>query len=840
MSGSSSSNMVVEGVKGENVTFQSSFPLDGEKLTPPNPHLPRMRTNSNASNRRPDDWLVQRIYTVASSNERPHFQLNARRNPKLMPGSQRATASPSRLDPLNNTSAPIAEAAESDHSKVLKAKNPTIVPASSTRSRSSGNRPTTGDSTQLLGVDVRALQSLIHPMKRHFDDRTLDKEIAPFGHSLRGESNVIPPIRNDTIKESNDMASAVNQAPNKREWRMSGCQPILQSKNPFDFIQHMKLKGQEGDFTYLNVVRKNESNYNPYNLEIVDYSNGVTYFTGQAHGDFTPLKQWQREHELFHKLLRIPFFMSYRLWKCFTLWKRHILHTKILRAKAKLTKSLFLVHPTLRSTILKIRASCMDILAHRRLLKVQEGKTYFLTDFLEEQTAWVEKCGSDVLKKWELSIRNQVEAAGIECLKEKGFNIHIEDLEEEKEEDVPGGPSEDIPSTSAPTAKKLSFTEQAARRAECRRLQRFVKLIDYLMVSTLHMLAIDSARDFLRSVFHGCKDVDVVITDIEGGGNLDLNGFPNTEGVSLQATESSKITANSDQKSSVVQVGGIVVGPEVLTSDLILCGFDGFPAILSKIIRKTKFKTQQLTEASDEMQVDDIGRVGAIGFNREKVTQVVVQDKKKEPKPLVPLFSLELLLKDRAEDEHCKLYLSPALFDYMKAVDAILKAFVAAIQKVDLLSNTILYLNPTRLSGGAAYVRGLEESEYDDGPQIISILSDEGYFTEVCGRIRGTLLGMFKNAFEWMHKWDDVRMMWLRNESFSSIKSLETSVGEIAVLLVKMDSLGGNLEGGVAGYLLDALGHTSGEENSEAKKEILQISSTNQSSTRRNCLLASR
>ncbi|KAJ3216110.1 Dynein heavy chain 6, axonemal [Dinochytrium kinnereticum] len=868
---------------------------DSEKLTP---NLPRVRDAGSSSRtkrrvsgasdppfdaatarhhrpERQDDWLTQRIYTVSSMSKRPHFQFDGRRKqkPAQVPGP--LPASPSRLDPIRNPDAPIAEAAESMYSgfgsKVLKAKNPIVIPASSTRSRSGGNRPVTGESSNILGLDAQALQSIINPGKRQPNDRGTEKEFSIF--NTWGDANVIPPIKHDDKRTSGESAPFSSHMPIKRvrlfepegtphsshhseAHKANEVAPIavnfqigmedarkptyIQSKNPFDFIQHLRSRENPGDFTYLNVVKKNESYYNPYCLEIVDFSSvdrvngyytlsleGVTYFSGHGHGEFTPLKQWVREYDLFHNLLRIPFFMSYRLWKCFTLWRRHILHTKISRAKAKLTKSLFFVHPILRSTLLQIRSNCMDILLHRRLLRVKEGTTYFLNDFIKEQTEWVEECGSSVLKTWEANIRGLVEHAGIECLKEKGFDIQLQDLEEEKDDDGSGakGISDDKVDPSGTPGEKLSFTEQAARRAECRRLQRFVKLIDYQIVSTLHMLAIDSARDFLRCVFRGCEDSDVVVTDIEDAGNFDLSGF-------IQNTQAEGWTQAipNDQKVNSIQVGGLIVGKEITTSELISCGFDGFPTILSKITEKSKNQPLQLQDVVVEDHMEDV-----IGTNPSEATgklslqvnkNAQKNRKEKEAKPLVPLFKLELLLKEKSEDS--SLYLSPALLEYIKAVDTILKAFLTAIQHVDLLSNTIPYLNPTRLAGGAAYVRGLEDSDFDDGPKIISILSEEGYFTEICGRLRGTFVGMFSNAYEWMKKWDDVRNMWLQNESFDGIQAVEASVGQVAVLLAKMGNQ--SIEGGVAAYLINALGQaSSGDELSgvqDTKIGILQISST--------------
>ena len=45
--------------------------------------------------------------------------------------------------------------------------------------------------------------------------------------------------------------------------------------------------------------------------------------------------------------------------------------------------------------------------------------------------------------------------------------------------------------------EKMTYTEQANKRAHCRRLTSFIRLADYLIVHTMHTLAVNSVSTLL-------------------------------------------------------------------------------------------------------------------------------------------------------------------------------------------------------------------------------------------------------------------------------------------------------------------------------------------------------
>ncbi|KAI9203256.1 dynein heavy chain and region D6 of dynein motor-domain-containing protein [Polychytrium aggregatum] len=776
--------------------------------------------------------LLERLYTISEPKDYPRFKI------RQIPTTRR------RLDPIGNAmdyqtqekhfpmpGNPPAVPQVLNKNSALKARKPVVVPTSSTHNRLDAQ------SGKNKGLSLSRLDHILRPPKRGTDELLVTEEVH---FNIRSKTPVIPPIpsapstpmspssapqsASATAPASRRTAKRVRMVEPDRDGQSESAPPeaevpddmdldvsgsmtlaadIAQSqpahRDPFQFIKYLDANPGTGEFVYMNrisdAVKGSQSTFNPYHLEIVDFSKvspsngyytlsfaGVTHFDHQGHGDFTPLKQWLREYALFHSLLKIPFFARYRMWKCFTLWKRTVLHTKILFSKRRLSDNLFLVHPILRKTLLDVRACCADVIIYRRFVRIQEQHSYNLSEFEKEQVEWVESVGTKVLSALELDVRKLVEQAGVACLQEKG-------------------------------------------RSECRRIQRFVKLVDYMIVGTLQVMAIESTRDLLKYVYRGCKDADVVVDNASGAADPAPAPvvFEGETGAShdardgeadskrLEAPEGDAMEAESYiQRIPGVQVGGVVVGTEVGTSELIEKGFDGFPTILSRIV-KDSMEHMELTEIIEddgspadiaEME-DETHNVAAAAPGKPEPAKAAKKGEKEGSKEkahtFCPLFKTEQLIAQTAPTKH--LYFNPGLMEYLTLVDNLIKLYLSTVEKVSLLSNTIPYLDPSSMSGGAySSVRGFEETEYGEGPQVGNIIIENGYFREICGRIRGTLVGMFSNSTRWMQTWEEVRRMWIENENFVGLKALETAAGRIGYLLATSNSQ--SYEGGISAFLM--------------------------------------
>jgi dynein heavy chain len=476
-----------------------------------------------------------------------------------------------------------------------------------------------------------------------------------------------------------------------------------------------------------------------------------------------------------------------------------VLHAKIQSAKRNLEKNLFILHPILRTSLLKINSLNKEIILEKKLVYTPKQTTMELADFVREQKEYVETVTTASLKPWEQTLRVVVEDAAQKTLQARGFEI-------------------ESPNSST-EPRKMTFTEQASRRGECRRLTRFVKLIDYMIVSTMQMLVINSVQELMKFSFAGCENDDVVI-DNAGTGTVVINEHGIIQDSVEQTANSNNALENVHPSSSYisVQVGGVVVGKEVFTSRLAECGFDGFSDILSRLV-KAAVPVIELVEVIEEEgplldKNDSFVEVSEIIVPSRKAEDVSKWKNNDKPKTFVPIFRTELLMNHT--NQSSVLYFVSSLNDYLSTIDILLKVYLSTVEQINQITNTIYFLDSSNVSGGSySAVRSLDELEFGDGPQVSQIILEGAYFKELCGRIRGVFVGMFGNASKWLVTLEPLKDMWVANQSFDALGSLRENVGELAYMLATSNQ--GEVEGGVAGILLAAYNK---HIQLKAKKEI--------------------
>ncbi|KAJ3111626.1 Dynein heavy chain 6, axonemal [Phlyctochytrium bullatum] len=693
--------------------------------------------------------------------------------------------------------------------------------------RGSGRHPDHYEATNTDTVKrVRMMDASLKKGNEHYADNgkpDCDNDTVGGHLSTTHQYGIAPGFRRskERIIKSNAEALLDTDTEPKNGAFMTGEDDLLnsgfeRSKDPFAFIEYLQQRPSSKEFAYMNIVKptakQGNLTFNPYNLEIVDFSK-----VDKRYGYYTISN-----------------------------------------------------------------ALCEETLSHKTFLNIHEQKCYHLDEFSKQQKEWVEEDCRQFLREFRSRLEEIVEAAGKNCMKEKGFDVTLK--EPGSDEDIGSGngnfrsvekyhdellkagkrKSDNVSNgqgiLSIPMSQKLTFTEQAARRSECRRLQRFVKLVDYILINTLHMLTIESLRELLRAVFRGCTDSDVLVPlSHDRTGTLAAARENAVDNVSAEIGDTSAQNFPQDKERACMdyleragldmellqnlQVGGVTVGPEVGTSELIACGFDGFSVILSRITRAaiTPFPVVELMEeealGSDmaiEESEDSVNRTlhGNHVITDATSTKLdLATDLKRKQSTFLPLFRVELLLN--SDSEYKNLYLSPSLSDYLMAIDVLIRSFIAIVDEVKPLTNTIPYLDPANLAGGAySSVRGLEDNDYANGPQVTEIIMDGGYFREVCGRIRGALVGIFGNASKWMQTWEEVRCMWVENEGFDCIQALEQAAGKVAVVLATSDPQITATEGGVAAMLMASLapkplGSTDAlAVKSEDRWSILEMAST--------------
>ena len=431
-------------------------------------------------------------------------------------------------------------------------------------------------------------------------------------------------------------------------------------------------------------------------------------------------------------------------------------------AKKSIAKNHFLFDPILRSCLIALQKTNLEISSSKRLVFVEDLKRYDLSEFIMEQKDWIDKIQAGTLRDWEVQSGESIKKASYQSLTEKGFTITL------ISESIIGA-----------VEKKLTFTEQSARKSECRRLQRFVKLCDHMLGTTLQMLVIQTAQDLLGLAFKGCSDKDVMVDD-SGSGTvlLDENGRVQSLPSKLSKDGPPSDSTPTQNTTLGVQVGGSIVGSEVGTDRLIKCGFDGFSDILCRL----------LMERVPQLVLTDVIEDKSVGTDEEVVAVIPVNAKggfsklqKNEHSQFSPLFKTELLIK---KDGSNHFYFSPGLQEYLQTMDGLIKIYLSTAEKFQPFTNSIPFLNPANLTGGAySSMRGLDENDFGECMQIGSIIDSSAYFQEICGRIRGVMVGIFSNATDWMDSLSSLRQMWIDNEYFEVTNALRLATNEVCYLL---------------------------------------------------------
>ena len=82
-------------------------------------------------------------------------------------------------------------------------------------------------------------------------------------------------------------------------------------------------------------INRGTAEHNPYNLKIVSHAEadhddfytlsraGVTHIVNGV-AEFTPLDQWEQEYQLFGKVIQIPLFQKYKMWKSYFVWRKNV------------------------------------------------------------------------------------------------------------------------------------------------------------------------------------------------------------------------------------------------------------------------------------------------------------------------------------------------------------------------------------------------------------------------------------------------------------------------------------------------------------------------------------
>ena len=202
------------------------------------------------------------------------------------------------------------------------------------------------------------------------------------------------------------------------------------------------------------------------------------------------IEEWEREVKMFYRLRDIPYFQKYKIWKNFSLWKKHT-RRNIMKDRSKvLSQQLFFLDKHLRRPLLEIRNICLhlsklefmdlsssDPLRYEEFRNIQEN---YRVTLMDKKFDTLENAIKDL-------IQNSCQTSLIAFKEENRIP--------NKDPDNPSGENEE----PAPllvgdeTNKEMPYTQEATIRTHYKRLRKFIKLVDYLILNgKLNMMEFSS------------------------------------------------------------------------------------------------------------------------------------------------------------------------------------------------------------------------------------------------------------------------------------------------------------------------------------------------------------
>ena len=327
------------------------------------------------------------------------------------------------------------------------------------------------------------------------------------------------------------------------------------------------LHSIDGSSYELEIIKHSE--IDPQDYFTLSYT-GVTHFIGSS-SDFTPLDQFEREHYLFCMISEIHFFRKYWEWKMFTVWRKNIRANKMKNARRNVAKVLFSLHPVLGQTMIDVRRVVLGA-QHARLYKIKETVTYSLDAFCAEQSDQAQAC-TETLRSLSAELADITYQACDKTLRRFLIDNNFHKEDEEDSSKIGGGHSDNMvfenlmdsssvmngdEAVTASNSRFVSFTERAAMRTQCRRLFKFIRLVDFHIFQTHLELAVVSVHSLLSHIRTFDFDEnelfddeeDVQITDVEITEDVDNEESKGEE--SAEKTEESGAAESPDDISNTI------------------------------------------------------------------------------------------------------------------------------------------------------------------------------------------------------------------------------------------------------------------------------------------------
>ncbi|XP_071360020.1 dynein axonemal heavy chain 6 [Trachinotus anak] len=222
----------------------------------------------------------------------------------------------------------------------------------------------------------------------------------------------------------------------------------------------------------------------PYKVQIYEYSKDDVLMINaegvlSVHEDdfeFTILERWEEEYNYHCKIIRIPFFALFKKWKPFYVWRTNIRAKKIHSARQSLRNHLFIASEALSPSLIDIRKMCYQI-SDTGLFHMEKKHTYTLLEFQDKLFQQQQEILND-LEKFQDLVKELTVTGCRNYLIEPPF-IATDCIESEAERRI---------------IMEINKTFISSR------LICFIRLVDYLVVDTMHSLLVNAVGKLLAVI----------------------------------------------------------------------------------------------------------------------------------------------------------------------------------------------------------------------------------------------------------------------------------------------------------------------------------------------------
>lgn len=183
--------------------------------------------------------------------------------------------------------------------------------------------------------------------------------------------------------------------------------------------------------------------------------------------DMVTHERWEEEYNSYCKLMRIPFFARYKKWKPLYVWRTKVRARRIRLAKESIITNSFIVNPSLSPALMDIRKMCCQI-SDTSLCLMKKQHTYTLQEFQSTQFGQQQEVLND-LQRFQDLVEEVTSCACCHYLQSGSTDSLI-----------------------ASPVTVLKFIREQKSRLFC-----FIRLVDYLVVNTLHSLVVNAVDKLL-------------------------------------------------------------------------------------------------------------------------------------------------------------------------------------------------------------------------------------------------------------------------------------------------------------------------------------------------------